>query len=82
MGSMTIRDIDEELEARLRLQAETHGHSVEEEARDILRAALSAAPAKAGTLIEAIRARVEPLGGVELELPARDVGRNPPNFRT
>jgi len=77
MATMTIRNIDDELKARLRVQAAIHGRSMEDEARDILRAALSAEPVRASSLIEAIRARVEPLGGVELELPAREAIRDP-----
>ena len=41
MASMTIRNLDEQLKARLRVQAAQHGRSMEDEARDILRAALS-----------------------------------------
>ncbi len=41
MASITIRDIDERFKARLRVQAAHHGRSMEEEARDILRTALS-----------------------------------------
>lgn len=77
MASMTIRDIDERLKARLRVQAARHGRSMEEEARDILRAALSLEPARTGALVEAIRARVEPLGGVEFEIAPREPMREP-----
>ena len=31
-------------------------------------------------LAEAIRSRFEPLGGVELEIPPREMGREPPDF--
>ena len=43
MASITIRDIDERLKTRLRVRAAHHGRSMEEEARDILRSALSTA---------------------------------------
>lgn len=72
MASMTIRNLDENLQARLRVQAAQHGRSMEDEAKDILRAALSAEPSRSQSLVEAIRARIEPLGGVELDLPSRD----------
>ena len=72
MASMTIRDIDDSLKARLRVRAAKHGRSMEDEARDILRAALSAQPPRTGTLVDSIRARIEPLGGVELEIPPRE----------
>jgi antitoxin FitA len=77
MASMTIRDIDDSLKARLRVRAAKHGRSMEDEARDILRAALSAQPPRARTLVDSIRARIEPLGGVELDIPPRDPMREP-----
>ena len=80
MASMTIRDIDERLKARLRMQAARHGRSMEEEARDILRTALSAKSSRAGTLVDAIRARIEPFGGVELEIAPREAMREPVNL--
>lgn len=72
MASMTIRDIDDQLKARLRVQAAQHARSMEDEARDILRSALSVEPDPSQGLVAAIRARIEPLGGVELEIPARE----------
>ena len=80
MASMTIRDLDEKLKARLRVQAARHGRSMEEEARDILRTALSLEPARTGGLVEAIRARIEPLGGVELQIAPREAMREPLNL--
>ncbi|PMS23958.1 plasmid stabilization protein [Trinickia dabaoshanensis] len=73
MASMTIRNIDEQLKSRLRVQAAHHGRSMEDEARDILRAALSTqADAARQSLIDSIRSRMSPLGGVDLALPARE----------
>jgi plasmid stability protein len=72
MATMTIRNIDDHLKARLRVQAAMHGRSMEDEARNILRTALSAEPASGQSLVDAIRARIEPLGEVDLELPARE----------
>lgn len=40
MASMTIRNLSDDIKQRLRIQAAEHGHSMEEEARIILRAAL------------------------------------------
>lgn len=77
MASMTIRDIDEKLKVRLRIQAARHGRSMEEEARDILRTALSVESARTGGLAQAIRRRIEPLGGVELEIAPREPMREP-----
>ncbi len=77
MATMTIRNIDDQLKARLRVQAALHGRSMEEEVRDILRAVLSAEPAGSPSLVGAIRARVEPFGGIDLELPEREAIREP-----
>ena len=80
MASITIRDIDEKLKSRLRIRAARHGRSMEDEARDILRSALSREPTQSHGLLEAIRARVEALGGVELEIAPREPMREPVNF--
>jgi plasmid stability protein len=77
MASMTIRDIDEKLKAKLRVQAAQNGRSMEDEARDILRIALSLEPARVGGLVEAIRARIDRIGGVELNIPPREAMREP-----
>lgn len=80
MASMTIRNIDEALKRRLRMQAAAHGRSMEEEARDILRAALSAEALRPTDLAAAIRSRFAPLGGVELEMAPRQPMREPVDF--
>jgi plasmid stability protein len=79
MASITIRNLDEEVKRRLRMRAAEHGRSIEEEARQILRAALgdTAPPVN---LAAAIRSRVVAAGGVDLDLPARDPMRSPPVF--
>ena len=82
MASITIRDIDERLKTRLRVRAAHHGRSMEEEARDILRSALSTARTRSGSLVDSIRARIEPLGGVELEIAPREALREPMNLDT
>ena len=79
MATMTIRNLEDEVKRRLRIRAAEHNCSMEEEARSILRAAL-AVPAPATNLADAIRARFAPLGGVELDLPSREVMRDPPRF--
>ncbi|MGT2504170.1 FitA-like ribbon-helix-helix domain-containing protein [Bradyrhizobium guangxiense] len=80
MASITIRDLDEPLRSRLRIQAAIHGRSTEEEVRDILRAALNQPPKCPGNLAAAIRARFAPLGGVELPETPREPMREPLNF--
>jgi plasmid stability protein len=53
---------------------------MEEEARQVLSAALSDEPERPLNLAESIRRRFAPLGGVELELPPREPVREPPDF--
>jgi plasmid stability protein len=81
MASIIIRKLDETVKKRLRLAAARHGRSMEEEAREILKAALRAAPAQKPSLAESIRKRVEPFGGIELLLPRREPVRHPPELR-
>ncbi len=79
MATITIRRLDEETKARLRLRAAAHQHSMEEEARTILRTALLQPETPSSRdLATAIRRRLEPLGGIELELPPREPIRDPP----
>ncbi len=54
--------------------------SMEQEARDILKVALYQEPLTGSDLVKSIRARFEPLGGLELELPSREPIREPPTF--
>ena len=77
MASITIRKLDEQTKARLRVRAADHQRSMEDEARNILRAALAREPATPRNLAEAIRRRFEPLGGVVLPLPLRGPMRAP-----
>ncbi|TBA51414.1 FitA-like ribbon-helix-helix domain-containing protein [Rhizobium ruizarguesonis] len=80
MASMTIRNLDDGLKQRLRMRAATHGRSMEDEARDILRAALATGEPPARNLADAIRARLLSVGGVELDIPPREPIRDPPDF--
>ncbi|HEY1362797.1 MAG TPA: plasmid stabilization protein [Xanthobacteraceae bacterium] len=82
MASITIRNVDETLKQRLKARAAEHGQSVEAEARDILREALAKRPSVSApeNLYEAIRAVVEPLGGIEIATNRRERVREPPGF--
>ncbi len=79
MASITIRNLDEDVKALLRAQATDNGRSMSEEARRILRKAVERRKAPRN-LVAAIRSRIEPLGGVDLELPPRRTKREPPSF--
>lgn len=66
MAVMTIRNIDDAIKRRLRLRAAMHGRSMEEEARDILRSALSTDVQRPRNLGQAIHERFRLLGGLDL----------------
>jgi len=70
VATLTVRGLDDELHARLRVRAAQHGRSMEAEVRAILREQLADRPAAAG-LGSRIHARFAALGGAELELPSR-----------
>jgi plasmid stability protein len=78
MASITIRNVDDSVKARLRMRAAGHGRSMAEEARQILRDALSD-QADRGNLADLAEAL---FGGRGLELePHPPVPtREPPDF--
>jgi len=80
MSSITIRNLEDSLKSKLRVRAAQHGRSMEDEARHILRNALSETAHSPTNLFEAIRRRIAPLGGVDLDIPKRGPMREPPRF--
>ena len=80
MASITIRNLEEPLKSRLRIRAAHRGRSMEEEARQILRAALTEPDLVPTDLAKSIRARFASLGGVDLPERATDLLRDPPRF--
>jgi antitoxin FitA len=81
MSSVTIRGIDPAVKERLRVRAAQNGRSMEAELRAIVTEAVEA-PVRPPelNLYDRIRARIDPLGGVELALPVRVPVREPPTF--
>lgn len=79
MASITIRNLDDEVKARLRVRAAGNGRSMEEEVRLILREAVGRKPSSRN-LVSIIRSHFGPSKGVDLELPSREPGREPPSF--
>lgn len=67
MPSLSVRKIDSDVYQRLRVRAASHGVSMEEEVRQILRRAV-VAPERLGDMA----LRYFGAEGVELELPSRD----------
>jgi antitoxin FitA len=80
VASITIRQFDEGLKRRLRIRAAEHGRSMEEEARAILRAALSQEAVPPRNLGTALHELFRPYGGVEMDLAPRAPLREPPRF--
>lgn len=79
MANITIRNLDNGVKIQLRKRATGHGRSVEEEVRAILHETVKQ-ESPPTNLLSAIRARFAPLGGVELELPARKPLQEPRCF--
>ena len=79
MAGITIRNIDAPLKARLRVRAASHGRSMEEEVRQILRMVLLEERPSSTDLTEAIGRRFAPLGGVDLAELRREPLREPPS---
>lgn len=69
-ATLTIRGLDEQTHARLRIEAARHGRSMEAEVRAILRACF-ATPVPERGLGTRVHERFAGLGGIDLELPAR-----------
>jgi antitoxin FitA len=80
MATLTIRNLDAALKERLRVRAAQHGHSMEAEVRDILQDTLNEPERPAVNLYQRIRNRFAPLGGVDFDLPPRELAGEPPRF--
>lgn len=73
MATLTIRNVDPEVQQRLRVRAAQQGRSMEAELRHIIKEAVGLDKRAEGVnLAEAIRRRFAPYGGVELEIPPRE----------
>jgi antitoxin FitA len=79
MASLTIRNLDNNLKALLRIRAARNGRSMEAEARTILAQTLNT-PENEHNLAAAIHRRFESLNLESLPIPPRQAVRNPPDF--
>ena len=77
MGTLTIRNLDDPLKLRLRMRAAARNRSMEEEARQILRAALQEPLIETQDLGLRIRARFAAMGDVQLAIETRQAMREP-----
>lgn len=80
VGTLTIRNLDDPLKARLRMRAAARNRSMEEEARQILRAALQEPIRPTQDLATRIRARFAGLGDIQLTAEPREPVRETPGF--
>jgi plasmid stability protein len=80
MASLVIRSFEDSLKERLRVRAARHGHSMEDEALEILQSALSADMGQPSDLAAAIRSRVLKAPIIEAQPLSRQKVREPPEF--
>lgn len=69
MGALSIRNLDDDVKARLRRRAASNGRSMESEVRAILAEAVS--DPETDGLLQSMLDRFGEIGGAELELPSR-----------
>jgi antitoxin FitA len=81
MATLTVRNLEPSVKERLRVRAAKNGRSMEEEVRAILRKASAEEVKPQKGIGTAIHELFAPLGGVELEIPPREPGREPPTFK-
>lgn len=79
MANITIRNIEDDVKKRLRVRAANNNRSMEEEARIILRDAVSK-PSDSRNIVDIFISQFGPENGVDLELPLRIPMREPPKF--
>jgi antitoxin FitA len=79
IATLTIRNIEDDVKERLRVRAAQHGHSMEEEVRELLRSAVQ--QSTGASFWRESRRLFSGENGVELELPNRRGDNRPvPEF--
>lgn len=81
MGQILVRKIDDTLKRKLQRRAERHGHSMEEEVRDILRDAVKEEGKPEKGLGTRIAERFKGIGFQEEDLQAFEIEPRIPKFR-
>ncbi|MFC7549126.1 Arc family DNA-binding protein [Plantactinospora sp. GCM10030261] len=76
MAALSIRDLDDSVREKLRLRAARNGRSMEAEIRAILASAVAEETPRTD-LFHALVDRFSQLGGVDLEIPARNTPPRP-----
>lgn len=73
MATLTIRNLPEDTKRALKERAARHDRSMEAEVREILYEAVASQGGNIGRQLLDAMAPVRALGGVELDIPPRDV---------
>lgn len=79
MKNFNIRKVDEAVYVKIKTMAAAKGRSMESELRDIVTKAAEQVPAPRN-IARSIRARVMKHGGIELDLPTREMPRETVKF--
>ena len=79
MATLTVRNLEDSVKAKLRIRAAQHGRSMEEEARSILRTAVSGSPSKSNLADMALEL-FGPKHGIDLPEILRSPARPAPSF--
>ncbi|NER37428.1 MAG: plasmid stability protein [Oscillatoria sp. SIO1A7] len=80
MTGIVIQNLDDDFKARLQKRAEERGRSLEEEAKEILRIALTEKAEQPVNLALAIERRFANFGDIEIPTIPREPMREPPKF--
>jgi antitoxin FitA len=81
MATLTIRNLNDDVKQRLRVQAAQHGHSMEEEVRTILQASVEQSrEAKPGGLATRLTELFKNVDTTGFELPERTPAPDPIRF--
>ena len=75
MAQLVVRNLEADVKARLKRRADRHGHSMEAEVRDILRAAVAADDGARAPLGSRFRDR---FGGIGLDQDVPEIRGGPP----
>jgi antitoxin FitA len=76
MATITIRNLDEKVKRALQIRAAKNGRSMEAEAREMISAPIAKSRSRSGKgLGTAIHEQFAAQGGVDLQIPPRDVAR-------
>ena len=78
MATLTIRNVPEETKRALKARAAAHDRSMEAEVRDILQSAVQ--PSNWVEAWLAMAEEIRAMGGVDLDIPERQVARPPVVF--